>query len=561
MVWRAEDPQGDEASKVRHLIVPYCQGRVLDLGAGPWKAWPSFMSVDNKSEWGGPGCGWTPNIFDDCTKLDLIAEGSCDAIFSSHLLEHIEDHVAALETWWRKIKVGGHLVLYLPHKDLYPNIGQEGANPDHKHDFLPEDIVNAMLGVAEKTGAGWVLRENETRSQGREYSFFQVFQKRGDGVTATELWQRNPEGKKRCLVVRFGAIGDMIIASSILPALKEQGWHVTWMTTPQGQEVLKHDPHIDEWWVQAKDFVPNPELGPYIAALAERFDKIINLNESLEATLLTIPGRANNTWSDEARRKILGRVNYLEFAHDIAGVPYEFNPRFYPTADELRKARKRVAEIGEGNPIVLWAMGGSAIHKKWPLVADVVAWLLERTPARIVLTGGPESVPVMVAVLQSLAKTKLGIPAEQSDEMEVGQLHSIVNEAYCGRNIKTKAPLIRLNLAPNLPLREVLSFAQLCDVVVGPETGLLNAVSFEERVRKVVFLSHSSPDNLTKHWRNTEALQPVGVSCWPCHRMHYDWTHCRQSKEMEGFAACAISIKPERVFEAIVAALRWRKAA
>jgi hypothetical protein len=48
---------------------------------------------------------------------------------------------AALRAWWDILKVGGHLCLYLPHRDLYPNIGSDGANPDHKHDFVPEDII------------------------------------------------------------------------------------------------------------------------------------------------------------------------------------------------------------------------------------------------------------------------------------------------------------------------------------------------------------------------------------------------------------------------------------
>ena len=47
MVWRAEDPQGNEAAKVKWDIIPYTRGIVLDLGCGPHKAFPHFIGVDS----------------------------------------------------------------------------------------------------------------------------------------------------------------------------------------------------------------------------------------------------------------------------------------------------------------------------------------------------------------------------------------------------------------------------------------------------------------------------------------------------------------------------------
>ena len=47
MVWRLEDPMGDEASKVKYDVVEYTRGAVLDLGCGPSKAFPHFIGVDS----------------------------------------------------------------------------------------------------------------------------------------------------------------------------------------------------------------------------------------------------------------------------------------------------------------------------------------------------------------------------------------------------------------------------------------------------------------------------------------------------------------------------------
>ena len=94
----------------------------------------------------------------------------------------------------------------------------------------------------------------------------------------------------------------------------------------------------------------------------------------------------------------------------------------------------------------------------------------------------------------------------------------------------------------------LLALAQAMDCVVGPETGVLNAVGFEP-MGKVVLLSHSSPENLTKHWVNTHVMQPF-TDCHPCHRLHHDRTFCREH-EISGAAQCAWDIPPYSVFTAI----------
>jgi ADP-heptose:LPS heptosyltransferase len=82
-------------------------------------------------------------------------------------------------------------------------------------------------------------------------------------------------------------------------------------------------------------------------------------------------------------------------------------------------------------------------------------------------------------------------------------------------------------------IRESMAFAQLSDIVVGPETGTLNSVAFLD-MPKIIFMSHSSPENLVTHWKNTIALEPEGTPCWPCHKMIYGWRDClRDSFEMD----------------------------
>ena len=259
MTWKIDDPQGNEAAKVRWDIVQYTRGQGLDLGCGPHKAFPHFTGVDNLKDVGLFGIEVSPDkVVESCENLVEFEDVSQDFVFSSHLLEHIEDYPAALKEWWRVIRPGGYLVLYLPHKNLYPNVDTPGANPDHKHDFDPRMIKDVMHGMG-----GWSLLVNEVRDEGAEYSFLQVWEKRADSQQINRWMSYKNPGRKRACVVRYGGFGDMLQAAGVLPALKAQGFHITVMTTPRGANIIESDPNVDEFFIQDDNQVPNHLLGDF----------------------------------------------------------------------------------------------------------------------------------------------------------------------------------------------------------------------------------------------------------------------------------------------------------
>lgn len=556
MVWRAEDPQGDEAGKVKYLVVPYTRGAVLDMGCGPRKAFPHFIGVDSCKDTELFNIEIRPDVNCDVADPKAIYEtfepGSCDAIFSSHCLEHIEDHTAALRAWWDIIKVGGHLVLYLPHRDLYPNIGTPGANPDHVHDFVPNDILLAIEAFTDN----FDVIVSEDRADDREYSFLLVLKKLDAPFEGTYTYLQ-PKPEKSVCVVRYGGFGDMIQTAGILPALKREGFHVTVMTTPKGQDILAHDPHVDAWIIQDNDQVPNHELGDYWRQWEERFTRFVNLSESIEGSLLAIPGRANHKWPVNLRRRVMG-INYHEFTADIAGVKFSPDAKFYASIDEAAQTQRYLAHVQQRvarapkpkaknvaqaimghapkfvrdavpmiQPVfnIMWCLSGSSMHKAYPHMDAVIARVLSEMPeAAIHFTGDHACV-----ILESGWENEPRV-FRQSGEMSI---------------------------------RQTLALAQACDCVVGPETGVLNAVAFEETVFKVLMLSHSSYENLPKHWEQTIAIEPnrEAAPCFPCHRLHYDRTYCPMEEQTHA-AVCAFSIHPGMVFEAIKAGYeRWKHGA
>ncbi len=75
-------------------------------------------------------------------------EFSQDAVYSSHCLEHIRDRETALREWFRVLKVGGYLVLAVPHQHLFERRERLPSrwNIDHKHFYTP----SSLLALVEK---------------------------------------------------------------------------------------------------------------------------------------------------------------------------------------------------------------------------------------------------------------------------------------------------------------------------------------------------------------------------------------------------------------------------
>lgn len=514
-MWRIDDPQGNEAAKIKYEIVPYTRGRGLDLGCGPSKAYAHFIGVDNLTDTRLFGTRMQPDIVTpDCSDLSIFANESMDFVFSSHLLEHIADYKTAMAEWMRVIKIGGHLVMYLPDEDEYPKVGENGANPDHKWNVNYDRVIAAMPD-------GFNLIRFEKRNGGNEYSLFFVFEKRADG--RFEDW-RKPKRTKTACVCRFGGFGDMIQTSALLPSLKRQGYHVTVMTTPRGQDIIRHDPHVDGWLIQDENQVPNPELGEYWKAQAKHYDKFINLSESVEGTFLAMPGRISHQWPNEVRHKRLNK-NYMEFMFELAGLPLNPEPKFYPTEEEVADAKDFIYECSihagiEQPYMVMWALAGSSVHKMYPHQDNVIARILMDMPNSIVVMVGEMACKIL----------------EQGWEND---------------------PRV-IRVSGDLTIRQTLALAQRMNCVVGPETGVLNSVSYEPDVSKVIMLSHSSHENLTRDWPNTTAISaPPDDSvpiCGnrPCHRLHYGRDWCPEDHET-GASMCAASISPYTVFNAIEA--------
>jgi SAM-dependent methyltransferase len=115
-------------------------GEGIDIGAGndPFRPlWGTCRPWDGKT---GDG---------DAARLEGVAEGSLDYVYSSHCLEHLPDPVRALKRWSDVVRPGGYVYVAIPDFDLYEG-GVVIRNRYHKAAFSmcrPTDLSVPLYNV------------------------------------------------------------------------------------------------------------------------------------------------------------------------------------------------------------------------------------------------------------------------------------------------------------------------------------------------------------------------------------------------------------------------------
>jgi predicted SAM-dependent methyltransferase len=142
----------------------YCKGQGLDLGCGRSKIRVDAIGIDLYSPLADMNC--------DARLLEQYPSEHFDYVFSSHLLEEIENTEGTLREWLRVLKVGGNLVLYQADKDLYFPLGDPQCNRSHKHHFCWESLWEIIKGLG-----GVELVHHGKYPESKEWSFELVIKK------------------------------------------------------------------------------------------------------------------------------------------------------------------------------------------------------------------------------------------------------------------------------------------------------------------------------------------------------------------------------------------------
>lgn len=303
--------------------------------------------------------------------------------------------------------------------------------------------------------------------------------------------------KRKALLIRHGAFGDNIQASAVIPYLQADGYLVDVMTGERGRPIFEHNPRVNKVIHFTDNCVPISELDAFYESQSKFYDNTITLTGCVESKYLFSYPYDEYYWCLGKRRKKASHENYVESQIRHAG--YEPNGirtgELYFSQEDLIFSRN-FREKFKDRFILLWALTGSALHKKYFYFAPVVKRLIREIPEILVVTTGDIQATSMLTFEDK---------------------RRIVNFGYYQKPIMTS-----------------MALASIADLVIGPETAMLNAAGCFD-TPKICMLTHSSKQNLTSTWKNDFSLQSA-TYCSPCHilsRFSYLWkTKCPLSLDI-----------------------------
>ena len=321
----------------------------------------------------------------------------------------------------------------------------------------------------------------------------------------------------KALVIRYASIGDAIQASSPIAELHDLGYDVHLLTSKEGEETLRHDPNISSFEVVAPTTIDG-DYGDWLESISNGYNLICNLTYSVEGELATEPINRNYYLPDQVRRNILGTINYVQRQHKLCQVPFYQNRQwFYETAEEKNEVENSLKDcISVGI-----CLAGSHDFKMWAYLAEFCADLLKRQKVRLILLGGFIARDMAIEK-EILNKIEEAFGSLESDEFEIMSMISS-------------------------PLRTCLTMACHVNILLGPDTGFTNAAAMRPN-KKIVYLTHNTPENLTRDWINTKVIR-AEAPCSPCVRLRHRDKDCPKVK---GKPECIQTIPLTRVMDEII---------
>jgi heptosyltransferase-2 len=336
------------------------------------------------------------------------------------------------------------------------------------------------------------------------------------------------------LVIKLGALGDLLRTTSILPSLKNQfpRARITWLTRPDCVPLLQNLGEIDRVWITDQFSTPR--------VLAEKFDLLINFDKETPSTELASIADARikrgfglspsgslialNAGSEYALRlgiddELKFRINtktYQEIIHEMAELPVTLEgvPPYQLRLSPLEEAWGKNwfdTELGRSqkNPLVgINAGSGRAFATKkwhWDRYADVALRLYQKHGAIPVLFGG-------------------------SDEMEL-------NDKIHKRLRKKSVPVMRPG--EGLSLRQFISLVSCCDYFITGDT-LGMHVALAMGVKTLILFTSTCPQEIALYGNGK--IIAGRADCSPCYL-----SECRQPSQY-----CADSIAAEDVYKTAV---------
>jgi ADP-heptose:LPS heptosyltransferase len=303
----------------------------------------------------------------------------------------------------------------------------------------------------------------------------------------------------KILVLRFSSIGDIVLATPVIRALKTQltGAEVHVATKQNFAQVLQHNPYIDKL-----HFLIDFGINPLAAQLKEeKFDFVVDLHNNARTwrlrRMLGVAGKAFNKLNRQKWLLVNFKINLLPKVHIVErylaaaaplgivddGKGLDF---FIPEEAEVPISELPVTHR---NGYWAYAIGGQHYTKKLPV--DRMIDLLEKLQQPVVLLGGKEDATIARALESYFNRA---------------EVKSVPLYNACGKySLHQSASLLRQSLA-----------------VITHDTGLMHiAAALGKKVYSI--WGNTVPDFGMYPFRTEfEVLERPGLYCRPCSKIGYD---------------------------------------
>jgi len=315
--------------------------------------------------------------------------------------------------------------------------------------------------------------------------------------------------KKTCLIIRLGAIGDMLIITPVLKRLKELGYYNILHTGETGMNVFKHTSYIDEFIPYKDNSMPKEKLGDYWNELKRVYkpDKFINFTESIECNVALHPTNSAYIYPKE-ERKVLCNRNYYDVTEkwaDITGCDKRPNLQFSSIEE---KEAKEIIQPANFN--ILWQLSGSGKQKVYPWVDFVIAECIK----------------------------------------EFSDIHFITTGDYKCKLLETVSDDSITHLAGEIDIRVAICLTKFVNLVIAPDTGVLHA-SGCFNTPKIGLLGHTTKENITKYFLNDYSIE-AECACSPCFRLIYEHgIQCPIEYVTKAAWCMAVGIAPQKIYNTI----------
>ena len=251
---------------------------------------------------------------------------------------------------------------------------------------------------------------------------------------------------KRILIVRTDRIGDVLLSTPVIRALREQysNAYIAMMISPYTKDIIEGNPYLDEAIIYDKDNRHKSWMSSVKFSLAlrkKKFDLAIILHPTNRAHLMTfLAGIRTRAGYDRKLGFLLtdrikhikqfGEKHELEYNFDLLkyfGISTQDKELFMPIRQESELwAEELFNQLGINEKDALLAIhpGASCPSKIWPgeRFAEAADRLVEKYGFRVVLVSGPKDMALAERVIRRMRHPAINLAGKTS----VSQLASVL---------------------------------------------------------------------------------------------------------------------------------------